>query len=93
MTNVTPLRRDRWWPLVLVLSGVAIALVLVALDAFRRGAIVLGASVLLAAFLRMLLPEDQAGWLAVRSRRIDVAVLGMLGLAITVAAFIVPAPN
>lgn len=93
MTNVTPLRRDRPWPLVLVLSGVAIALVLVALDAFRRGAVVLGASVLLAAFLRMLLPEDQAGWLAVRSRRIDVAVLGVLGLAITVAAFIVPAPS
>jgi hypothetical protein len=91
--NVTPLRRDRWWPLVIVLIGVATALILVALDAFRRGAVVLGASVLLAAFLRLLLPEDQAGWLAVRSRRVDVAVLGVLGLAITIVAFIVPAPN
>lgn len=91
--SVTPLRRDRWWPLVLVLVGVAVALILVAMDAFRRGAVVLGASVLLAAFLRLLLPEDQAGWLAVRSRRIDVSVLGFLGLAITVFAFLVPAPN
>lgn len=91
--SVTPLRRDRWWPLALVLIGVVVALILVAMDAFRRGAVVLGASVLLAAFLRLLLPEDQAGWLAVRSRRVDVIVLGVLGLAITVFAFVVPAPN
>lgn len=91
--SVTPLRRDRWWPLALVLVGVVVALILVAMDAFRRGAVVLGASVLLAAFLRLLLPEDQAGWLAVRSRRVDVIVLGVLGLAITVFAFVVPAPN
>lgn len=91
--SVTPLRRDRWWPLALVLVGVATSLILVALDAFRRGAVVLGASVLLAALLRLLLPEDQAGWMAVRSRRVDVAVLGLLGLAITIFAFIVPAPN
>jgi hypothetical protein len=97
--DVVPLhprsQRPWWaeWPITLVLAGVVVAMVLVALDNFRRGSIVLSASVLLAAFLRLLLPEDDAGLLAVRSRRVDVATLGAIGIGLTVFTFWVPPPS
>jgi hypothetical protein len=81
------------WPIVLVLSGVSIAMVLIGLDYFRRGCVVLSASVLLAAFLRLLLPDADAGMLAVRSRKVDVVVLGILGFGLTVFTFWVPPPS
>jgi len=93
---IRPERRARWWrewPIIIVLIGVGIALVMIAADYFRRGSIVLAGSVLLAAFLRLLLPSDEAGMLVVRSKRIDVAVLGTLGIALTVFAFWVPEPS
>ncbi|MCF8526491.1 MAG: DUF3017 domain-containing protein [Candidatus Nanopelagicales bacterium] len=83
----------RQWPITLVLAGVALAMILIALDSFRRGSVVLSASVLLAAFLRLLLPEGDAGLLAVRSKKIDVITLGLLGLGVTVFTFWVPPPS
>ena len=94
--NVRDLRARGWWqqwPIIVVLLGVAIALTLVALDYFRRGSVVLAGSVLLAAFLRLLLPDREAGLLVVRSRRVDVAVLGILGALLAVFAFWVPPPR
>ncbi len=97
--NVIPLRRGRspgWlreWPIIVVLAGVAVAMILIALDSFRRGSVVLSASVLLAAFLRLLLPDSDAGMLAVRSKKIDVVTLGLLGVGITVFTFWVPPPS
>lgn len=94
--NVRPLRARGWWrqwPILVVLAGVVIALVLVTLDYFRRGSVVLAGSVLLAAFLRLLLPDRDAGLLVVRSRRVDVAVLGVLGALLAVFAFWVPPPR
>ena len=94
--NVRPLRARGWWrqwPILVVLAGVVIALVLVTLDYFRRGSVVLAGSVLLAAFLRLLLPDREAGLLAVRSRRVDVTVLGVLGALLAVFAFWVPPPR
>jgi hypothetical protein len=96
---VIPLRRSNrrnWlaqWPISVVLTGVAIAMVMIGLDYFRRGCIVLSASVLLAAFLRLLLPDGEAGWLASRSRKVDVAVLAVLGVGLAVFTFWVPAPS
>lgn len=93
---IRPAPQRNWlsqWPIVLVLSGVGVAMVLIGLDYFRRGCVVLSASVLLAAFLRMLLPEADAGMLAVRSRRIDVLILGILGVGLTVFTFWVPPPS
>jgi Protein of unknown function (DUF3017) len=96
-TNVVPLRRKRnWlaeWPITLVLTGVAIAMIMIALDYFRRGSIVLSASVLLAAFLRLLLPDADAGMLVVRSRKVDVLTLAVLGVGLTIFTFWVPAPS
>lgn len=83
----------RQWPIIVVLVGVGIALLLVGFDYFRRGAVVLAGSVLLAAFLRLLLPEREAGLLVVRSRKVDVAILGTLGILLAVFAFWVPPPR
>jgi len=83
----------RQWPIIVVLLGVGIALTLVALDYFRRGAVVLAGSVLLAAFLRLLLPDREAGLLVVRSRKVDVAILGAMGILLAVFAFWVPPPR
>lgn len=80
------------WPITLVLVGVALSLVVVAFVSFRRGSIMLSAFVTLAVFLRLLLPEDEAGWLVVRSKRTDVLVLGVLALGLTVMSFWVPNP-
>lgn len=94
--NVRNLRARRWWgqwPIIVVLVGVGIALILVSLDYFRRGSVVLAGSVLLAAFLRLLLPDREAGLLVVRSRRVDVAVLGVLGALLAIFAFWVPPPR
>ena len=93
---IRPAAKRNWfaqWPITLVLIGVAIAMILIAMDYFRRGSIVLSASVLLAAFLRLLLPEADAGMLVVRSRRVDVLTLGALGVGLTVFTFWVPAPS
>ena len=88
-------RRRRWWsewPIAVVLAGVAVALTVVALGRFRLGSVILAGSVLLAFALRLVLPPDKAGFLAVRSKAIDCVVLGVLGAAITVFALWVPPP-
>ena len=83
----------RQWPISVVLLGVALALILVATDHFRRGSVVLAASVVLATFLRLLLTNDEAGWVVVRSKKTDVLVLGALGIGLAIFCFWVPAPN
>ncbi|MDE0974408.1 MAG: DUF3017 domain-containing protein [Candidatus Nanopelagicales bacterium] len=88
-----PRSRFREWPISLVLLGIALSMVFVATEHFRRGSLVLAVSVVLATFLRLFLPENQAGMLAVRSRSVDVAVLAVLGVGLAIFAFWVPAPN
>lgn len=53
----------------------------------------LAVSVVLAIFLRLFLPDNQAGMLAVRSKSVDVAILTVLGVGLTIFALWVPAPN
>lgn len=88
-------RRRRWWsqwPLAVVLLGVAASLGVVALDRFRLGSLMLAASLVLAFVLRLVLPNDRAGMLAVRSKRVDLIVLGTLGGALVIFALWVPPP-
>jgi hypothetical protein len=96
-SDPVPLRRPRsWlreWPIGVVLIGVALAMLLIALDSFRAGAVLLSASVLLAAFLRLFLPEADAGMLVVRSRRIDVTLLAFMGIGLSILSFWVPPPS
>ena len=49
--------------------------------------------VMLAMFLRLLLPSSDVGMLAVRSRRTDVIVLAVLALGLSIFTYWVPAPN
>ncbi|WKX70879.1 DUF3017 domain-containing protein [Streptomyces sp. XD-27] len=74
----------RQWPLLTVMAGVGLGLLIVALDAFRAGTIVIGLSLLLGAALRWTLPD--VGMLAVRSRFTDLLTYGGLGFAIVMLA-------
>jgi hypothetical protein len=84
----------RQWPFLLVCAGVAAGLsVVVGLDRFRRGTLVVAAAVLLGAWLRALLPADRVGLLRVRGRMVDVATLLVLGIGLSVVALVVPPPS
>ncbi|MGA9869786.1 MAG: DUF3017 domain-containing protein [Rhodococcus sp. (in: high G+C Gram-positive bacteria)] len=69
-------------PLLAVLVVIAVALVLVLADRWRRGSFVLGVATMLAAGFRLCLPESRIGLLAVRSRAFDVSALALVGGAI-----------
>ena len=86
-------RRWREWPIALVLVCVTVSLIVVAANHFRRGSVLLAASVLLATGLRLVLPARTAGLLAVRSRLVDVIALGSLGGGLMVLALVVPPPS
>jgi hypothetical protein len=74
------------------LAGVVASLAVVALDRFRLGSLMLAASLVVAFILRLVLPADQVGMLAVRSKRVDLVVLGALAAALVVFALWVPPP-
>jgi hypothetical protein len=61
--------------------------------AWRAGAFVVGLGLLLAAGLRLTLRERQAGFLVVRSRGFDAAVLLVLGFALVALANTIPGPT
>lgn len=72
--------------MVLVVLVVAGAFVLVLADRWRRGALVLGGAMLLAALLRAVVSPDRVGLLAVRGRGFDVAAMTVVGVAIIALA-------
>ncbi|MEU6278997.1 DUF3017 domain-containing protein [Streptomyces sp. NPDC047028] len=74
----------RQWPILLVLSAVALGLLLTALGVFRYGMVLIGAALLAGAVMRWVLPR--VGMLAVRSRFTDIVTYGILGLAIVLLA-------
>ncbi|MFJ1973270.1 DUF3017 domain-containing protein [Streptomyces sp. NPDC087903] len=74
----------RQWPILAVLSTVALGLLLTALDVFRYGTLLIGAALLAGGLLRWLLPD--VGMLAVRSRFTDIVTYGVLGAAIVLLA-------
>ena len=88
---VSALRRQ--WPIAASLAVVLAGLVVVASGHFRRGTLLLSFGVALALFLRLLLPGSEAGLLAVRSKKVDVAVLATLALATSLLALWVPPPS
>ncbi|MEU7055286.1 DUF3017 domain-containing protein [Streptomyces sp. NPDC046197] len=74
----------RQWPMLAVLSVVGLGLLLIALDAFRVGLLLVGVALLGGAAMRWLLPR--VGMLAVRSRFTDIVTYGVLGCAIVLLA-------
>ena len=86
---VAAVRRE--WPLALVLGGVVAGLlVAVVFDRFRRGVVLMAAAVIFGGWLRALLPESRIGLLRVRTRRVDVGVLLVLGVGLLILALAVP---
>lgn len=61
------------WPIMTVAGIFVVALMLVVAGFWRRGAFLIGVAVGVAAALRLVLPEDRAGLLVVRSRSLDFA--------------------
>ncbi|MGK3088665.1 DUF3017 domain-containing protein [Streptomyces sp. WAC01490] len=84
----------RQWPLLTVLGTAGAGLLIVALDpfaeAFRIGAILIGAALIAGAVLRWVVPA--VGMLAVRSRFTDLVTYGLMGTLIVLLA-LVAQPN
>jgi hypothetical protein len=81
----------RQLPLLAVLVAVGLGLLIVTFDYWRRGLVLIGLALIGAAVLRLLLPVRRAGFLAVRSRPLDVVLLAGTGLTLTVIALAIPA--
>jgi hypothetical protein len=81
----------RQLPLLAVLLVVGLGLLLVTLQHWRMGLVVIGLALVGAAVLRLLLPVRRAGFLAVRSRPVDVVLLAGTGLTLAVIARTIPA--
>lgn len=75
------------WPIVTVGAIFALALALVAAGFWRRGAFLIGIGVGVAAGLRLLLPEDRAGLLVVRTRSLDFATMTTLSVVMIYTAW------
>jgi len=75
------------WPILLPGVILIVAFVLVVAGYWRRGALVLAIGVAVAAVLRLMLPEERAGLLAVRSRGIDVATTASVSATILYIAW------
>jgi hypothetical protein len=80
----------RQLPLLAVLAVVAVGLALVAVEHWRKGLTVMGLALVGAALLRLFLPERRVGFLAVRSRPVDVVLLAAAGLALTIISLAIP---
>lgn len=70
------------WPLALVLVGMAVALAFVFFERWRRGAFLLGLVALAAAALRLIVPDERARLLGVRSKSFDVVAYVGVGAVI-----------
>jgi hypothetical protein len=75
-------------PYAFVLCGVAAGLAVVATNHFRRGSMLIAASVFIGALARLVLPESQVGMLAVRRRWLDVLLMTAVAVGITLVAFV-----
>ena len=75
------------WPILLVGLFLVAAFGLVIAGYWRRGALVLGIGVAVAAALRLALTDDRAGLLVVRSKGIDVVTTATVSAAVLYIAW------
>ena len=90
---VTPPRIPSTWGGVvyLVLAAcVLIGLLAVAVWSWRSGVVVIGAGLLVASVMRVVLPEKEAGMLGVRSRWFDVVAMLLVGGVLITLALTIP---
>lgn len=79
-------------PALAVLAVVGAGLALASQGHWRMGAAGVAFGLLLAAALRVSLPPRSAGWLVVRSRAFDAALLLGLGVGVLALAVTIPRP-
>ena len=75
------------WPILLVGLIFATALVLVGANFWRRGSLLIGVGVGVAAALRLVLSDERAGLLVVRSRGIDFLTTATVAAAMVYIAW------
>ena len=75
------------WPILTVAAIFVVALVLVATGFWRRGAFLIGVAVGVAGVLRLVLSEDRAGLLVVRSKSLDFATMMTVSLVMLYTAY------
>jgi hypothetical protein len=75
------------WPIVTVVLIFSAAFTLVAANFWRRGALLIGIGVGVAAVLRLALTEDRAGLLVVRSKGIDFATMSLVAASMVYIAW------
>jgi hypothetical protein len=79
------------WPIMTVVLIFVLAFMLAAENFWRRGALLIGIGVGVAAVLRLALTEDRAGLLMVRSKGIDFVTMSIVAAAMVyIAATIDP---
>lgn len=79
-------------PALYVLALAGLGLLLTAVVDWQVGAFAIGLSLLIGGGLRLALPVRTAGWLAVRTRGLDAALLLALGFTVIVLANTIPRP-
>ena len=75
------------WPILLVGLNFATAFVLAGANFWRRGSLLIGIGVGVAAVLRLVLPDDRAGLLVVRSKGTDFVTTATVGAAMIYIAW------
>jgi len=75
------------WPILTVAGIFLAALILVAAGFWRRGAFLIGVAVGVAAALRLVLPEERAGLLVVRTKSLDFATMTTISLVMIYVAY------
>jgi hypothetical protein len=80
----------RQWPLLICILGVGAGLLLVAADQWRWGLVLMGLALVLAGAFRLLLPVRRIGFLAVRSRPVDIALMAGAGVVLVVCVLAIP---
>ena len=75
------------WPIVTAVLIFSAAFTLVAANFWRRGALLIGIGVGVAAVLRLALTEDRAGLLVVRSKGIDFATMSLVAASMVYIAW------
>ena len=82
-------------PFGLVLAVVLLGLLRILLYHWRQGTVLIGAALIMAAALRALLRDEQAGLIAIRGRGVDVLTYAgfgvcMMAVALTIEGFSLP---
>lgn len=75
------------WPIIMVVAIFAVAFTLAAANFWRRGALLIGIGVGVAAVLRLTLTEDRAGLLVVRSKGIDFTTMALVAAGMVYIAW------